>query len=246
MTNDALIERVRKLLAKAEDPSVPEPEREALSNKAAELMLKHSIDEAMLNVESKSKKDIIKKRLKLDFIPAAYTYEYAVMGVNIAPFLNCRGVRAILPKRTDLFVIGHEDDLETMEMLYWSLIRQCMLSLTSWYKSFDTKRQLFGMTPQDKMKAKKSYVVGFIKGVCAKLETLRTQIIDEVGHGAEIVLADKRNAVDLWIDENMALTAGRVRSYALDGQSAGFQAGYDADIGQTSMGLNRRAIGSRP
>lgn len=245
MTNNALIERVRKLLAKAEDPSVTDAERETLNNKAAELMMKHSIDDAMLNMNDKSDKTIIRKLLKINFIPASYTYEYAVLGVNVAPFLNCRGVRAVMPKRTDLFIIGHEDDAESMEMLYWSLVRQCMLSLTAWYQSFETKRQLFNMSPQEKMKAKKSYVIGFIKGVCAKLESIQTQVIDEVGHGAEIVLADKKSAIDVWINENMKLSAGRVHRYVNpNSHSAGYQAGYDADIGQPSMGLNRRAIGS--
>jgi len=43
-----LLERVRKLLAKAEDDSVTPAEAEALTAKAAELMARYGIDRALL------------------------------------------------------------------------------------------------------------------------------------------------------------------------------------------------------
>jgi hypothetical protein len=43
-----LLDRVHKLLAKAEDESVSPPEAEALTAKAAELMAKYGIDRALL------------------------------------------------------------------------------------------------------------------------------------------------------------------------------------------------------
>jgi hypothetical protein len=46
-TPDKLLDRVRKLLAKAEDESVTPPEAEALTAKAAELMAKYGIDRAL-------------------------------------------------------------------------------------------------------------------------------------------------------------------------------------------------------
>jgi len=45
---DKLLDRVRKLLAKAEDESCTPPEAEALTAKAAELMAKYGIDRALL------------------------------------------------------------------------------------------------------------------------------------------------------------------------------------------------------
>src|SRR6185437_16589632 len=45
---DKLLDRVRKLLAKAEDESVTPPEAQALTAKAAELMAKYGIDRALL------------------------------------------------------------------------------------------------------------------------------------------------------------------------------------------------------
>ena len=51
MTTEAssrLLDRVRKLLAKAEDESVTPPEAQALTAKAAELMAKYGIDRALL------------------------------------------------------------------------------------------------------------------------------------------------------------------------------------------------------
>ena len=45
---DKLLDRVRKLLAKAEDESCTPPEAQALTAKAAELMAKYGIDRALL------------------------------------------------------------------------------------------------------------------------------------------------------------------------------------------------------
>ena len=46
--SDRLLDRVRKLLAKAEDESVTPPEAQALTAKAAELMARYGINRAML------------------------------------------------------------------------------------------------------------------------------------------------------------------------------------------------------
>src|ERR1035437_7569358 len=47
-SNNTLLERVRKLLAKAESAGTTPPEAEALTAKAAELMAKYGIDRALL------------------------------------------------------------------------------------------------------------------------------------------------------------------------------------------------------
>src|SRR3954447_1427343 len=45
---DRVLERVRKLLATAEHPNTPPAEAEAMSEKAAELMARYAIDQALL------------------------------------------------------------------------------------------------------------------------------------------------------------------------------------------------------
>ena len=47
-SHDDLLDRVRKLLAKAEDEGCPAAEAEALTAKAAELMARYGIDRALL------------------------------------------------------------------------------------------------------------------------------------------------------------------------------------------------------
>ena len=48
MTEPSLLERVRKLLAKAEDSGVTAAEAEVFNAKAAELIARHGIDAALL------------------------------------------------------------------------------------------------------------------------------------------------------------------------------------------------------
>src|SRR3954462_8726938 len=46
--DDRVLDKVRKLLARAEHPSTPPPEAEAMSEKAAELMARYAIDRALI------------------------------------------------------------------------------------------------------------------------------------------------------------------------------------------------------
>src|SRR5262245_6156970 len=57
-----ILDRVRKLLAKAEHPSTPPAEAEAMSAKAAELMARHAIDEALLD-EARSDRSTPERRI---------------------------------------------------------------------------------------------------------------------------------------------------------------------------------------
>ena len=61
-----LLERVHKLLAKAEDESVTPPEAQALTAKAAELMAKYGIDRALLAADRPETDRPTSKMLDID------------------------------------------------------------------------------------------------------------------------------------------------------------------------------------
>lgn len=116
--------RIRALLAKAEATGFPE-EAEAFSAKAQELMARHSLDEALLAARTQSTEAPAARRIGVD---APYEATKAVLMDAVATANHCRAVW-----NSDLgfsTVVGFEPDLETVELLYTSLLVQGTAAMT--------------------------------------------------------------------------------------------------------------------
>ena len=124
MTETKILERVRKLLAKAEAEGCTPEEAEALTAKAAELMAKYGIEQALLDATKPSADNKPTDR-KFD-IPAPYATVKSSLLFNIGKAMGCNGVR--LTSRTGdgvvLHMFGFRSDVERAEILYTSLLLQ--------------------------------------------------------------------------------------------------------------------------
>ncbi|OIJ96799.1 aromatic acid decarboxylase [Streptomyces sp. MUSC 14] len=113
-----MLARIRALLAKAEATGYPE-EAEALSAKAQELMARHSVDEALLAAEAPAPDAPGACRIGVE---PPYEQAKAVLLDAVAGANHCRAVwNETLGFST---VVGFEADLETVELLYTSLLVQ--------------------------------------------------------------------------------------------------------------------------
>ncbi|WP_177240048.1 DUF2786 domain-containing protein [Streptomyces monashensis] len=113
-----MLARIRALLAKAEATGYPE-EAEALSAKAQELMARHSVDEALLAAEAPAPDAPGACRIGVE---PPYEQAKAVLLDAVAGANHCRAVwNEPLGFST---VVGFEADLETVELLYTSLLVQ--------------------------------------------------------------------------------------------------------------------------
>ncbi len=113
-----VLARVRGLLAKAEATTYPE-EAEALSAKAGELMNRHALARAVVDAATQPAQTAITVRLWLEgpYVPAKSMLVAAVAVAN-----RCVCVRS---ESVDMVsIVGHETDLETVEMLTTSLLVQ--------------------------------------------------------------------------------------------------------------------------
>lgn len=116
--------RIRALLAKAEATGFSE-EAEAFSAKAQELMARHSLDEALLAARTHSTETPAARRIGVD---APYEPTKAVLLDAVATANHCRAVwNSNLGFST---VVGFEPDLETVELLYTSLLVQGTAAMT--------------------------------------------------------------------------------------------------------------------
>src|SRR5258708_31055391 len=119
---DRLLDRVRKLLAKAEADGVTQAEAQALTAKAAELMAKYGIDRALL-AAARPETDRPADRVIDIGNPWARVQAHLLCGLAAA--LRCHCV--ILPRTgpgSRIHLFGFASDIERTDILYTSLLLQ--------------------------------------------------------------------------------------------------------------------------
>jgi hypothetical protein len=123
MTADsALLERVRKLLAKAEAQGVTPAEAEAFTAKAAELIARYGIDRALLAAETPGTDQPANRIID---VPNPWANVRAHLLAGIASAMRCQCVQIPTARGgSRIHVFGYAADLERAELLYTSLLVQ--------------------------------------------------------------------------------------------------------------------------
>ncbi|MER5970698.1 DUF2786 domain-containing protein [Streptomyces sp. NPDC002055] len=121
-----MLGRIRALLAKAEATDYPE-EAEALTGKAQQLMARHSIDEALLAAGAGAGPEGAPEAVRIG-VDRPYESTGAMLLDAVAEANRCRAVW-----NDDLgfsTVVGFATDLESVELLYTSLLVQATAAMT--------------------------------------------------------------------------------------------------------------------
>ena len=124
---DDLLDRVRKLLAKAEDEGVTPAEAEALTAKAAELMARYGIDRARLGALHPETDRPADRVFDLDN-PWAAVKAHLLAGLAMALRCQCILLRRPEPG-SRVHVFGYMSDLERADILFTSLLVQMARAL---------------------------------------------------------------------------------------------------------------------
>lgn len=230
----ALLAKVRKILAKAEDPATTPEEAELYTEKAAELMAAYGIDRALLALADPSL-DIVGDRVIV--LDRPYAAEKCGLLAAVALELRCRAVRRTRHpggvKELSLHLFGHRSDLERVEILYTSLLVQVMHALAR-----------TPVPPWDHPAAfRRSWLVGFTSAVAHRLADAERRAADEAdeqfaarGTSSSLVLADRSARVDRAVDEEYPdLRRARPRRLSGTGHVDGWAAGQRADLGGTRL-----------
>ncbi len=115
----ALLDRVRKLLAKAEAEGVTPPEAEALTAKAAELMARYGIDRARL---AAARPDTDRPTSRIIDIDNPWAQVRAHLLAGLAGAMRCQCVLLYTPRPgARVHVFGFASDLERADILSWLL-----------------------------------------------------------------------------------------------------------------------------
>lgn len=124
MAEEKILDRVAKLLERANHEGTNDAEREACLNMANALMLKHQIDEAMLRTRAGAT-NVVREPIQtqMDFIPPDTPYDEVLYAQVALPLARLAGIRMIQSKNSYvsiLFLFGYPDDIEYFRMLWAS------------------------------------------------------------------------------------------------------------------------------
>jgi Protein of unknown function (DUF2786) len=234
---DMMLDKVRKLLAKAEDPGCTPAEAAALNDKAAELIAKYGVDRAML-AASTPEADPVGDRTISIYPPYALD-KASLLGV-VAHALRCRSVR--IKQRTTIgntygmHLFGCQSDLERTELLYTSLLVQASYGLAA-----------AEVPPFEPLATfRRSWLAGFTQAVGIRLREAerRASAEAETGDGPSValVLADRGDRVIRRMSEAYPrLGTAPPRRLMGSGAGHGYAAGQKADLG--GVGLDRATAG---
>jgi hypothetical protein len=232
---DPMLAKVRKLLAKAEDPATTPEEAELYTAKAAQLIADYGIDRALLAASDPSRDPVGERVVLMD---APYAADKADLLSTVAHELRCRVVQRTRHldgvKELSLHLFGHESDLQRVEVLYTSLLLQAIQSLTR--------------TPvpphEHKAAFRRSWLAGFTGAIRRRLADAERRAAHQAasrftaqGHSSTLVLADRATLVQEAVTaEYPHLRVARPRTLSGSGGRDGWAAGQRADLGGTRLG----------
>jgi Protein of unknown function (DUF2786) len=232
------IDKIKKLLAVANDPATTEEAQQTYMDKATSLMAKWGIDQAVLSATDEAAR-IADEIVMVVFdvkAPAAKTYsrEWARIGVGVAGAFGLMGIFAVRGQGMyGVTMIGYASDVSRAEMLWRSLELQASWSLATWVR---TENGFKGLTPMERYKARRGFIVGFARRTEARLKDLHQKVVaEEGGPGTEIVLRDRRRRVEDWANLNLKTSKMRPTKHSVNGLEAGAAAGDQAHIGQVTV-----------
>jgi hypothetical protein len=240
--NEGKLVLIRRLLAKADGAATP-AEAQAYAEKAAELMARHGVDEALARAQLPTSDDPIeRKRIPLD---RPYPHEKGHLLWNIGTGLDVR----VIWNRVGATMFGHRSAIEQAELLYTQLLLWIAGPMTepvpppfygAWTEAIAANTRM----------VRKSWLTGFGDGIGYRMREAKraaTVAAEERGHvGAGLVLVSRKAAVDKYVAD----THGKVRIHGarkLDSEAhaQGVVAAQQADLGLTDRvggGSSRRAL----
>lgn len=253
--DDRMLERVRRLLAKAEGATTEE-ERDAYNSKAAELIARYGIEEALLGAQRSTRPTPGDRVVRLD---APYARDKGTLLAAIATPLEVRAVmvkgapqggsggQPYAPGALSMHLFGMDSDLQRVDLLYTSLLVQAAHGLAvvrprSSYESVAAYRR--------------SWIIGFAYSIQQRLVAAEAAARahaeagtassrpEAAGPSVSLVLADRAALVDSALAEAYPrLRNAPTRSLSGSGGADGAAAGKRADLGGKRVaGRGRRAL----
>ncbi|WP_327726891.1 DUF2786 domain-containing protein [Streptomyces sp. NBC_00487] len=236
---EALLNKVRALLLKAENPAATEDEARVYLDKAYELMAKYGIEQAMLDDDVTEPERPVDRIV--DLYPP-YVKEGRRLLARIGYEMRCRSVYpGGKDNRHRVHLFGFETDLQATEVLFASLRLQML-------EGADNADRLHRPETEDARAYKRSWMLGFIREVTARIgaaqQAARAAAEEEAGADEEVtsgrsvalVLADRTTFVEARLAAQYPkLNKTRPTKFKGTGYWQGVADGRHADIGGSAV-----------
>ncbi|MFG2056569.1 DUF2786 domain-containing protein [Micromonospora sp. NPDC048930] len=230
--SEAMLSKVRKLLAQAEDPACTPAESAAFMAKATELIARYGVDRALLAAREPATDPVGDRVVE---VVAPYARDKAGLLAAVADPLRCRCVRRRQGAGFAMHLFGFASDLERVELLFTSLLVQAAHGLAG------------AAVPAGEHPAafRRTWLAGFAYVVAERLRAAEAGAVAEAGAPSmALVLADRSDRVQRRLAEVYPrLRTAPIRRLAGTGFGSGAEAGRRADLGGT--GVTGRAAATR-
>jgi hypothetical protein len=228
-----VLDKVRKLLAKAEDPACSPEEAEAFMAKATELIAKYGVDQALLAARDPARDPVVDRLID---VPSPYATDKAGLLVGVAIPLRCRTVRLSRSGSIAVHVFGFDSDVTRAELLFTSLLVQAAHGLAAAPVPLGQHPAAF----------RRSWLAGFAAAVSTRLRAAESAAAAGVP-SMDLVLVDRSGAVERRRDEAYPTARmARARRLSGDGGASGYAAGTAADLGGGAHVASRSRDALRP
>jgi hypothetical protein len=239
---ERLLERVRKLLVKAEADGVTLAEAQAFTTKAAELMAKYGIDRALLAADQPETDRAANRIVDIDN-PWAAEKAHLLSGLASALRCQCILLGGSRPgKRVHIF--GFSSDIDRTDVLYTSLLIQMWQGLSG------ARIPDWSSSPRA---WRRSWLLGFATAVIARVrETEKGAVSVATAAGSPaaertaLVLADRSLIIRRQVQQAYPVTRTARVTYSGSGYRDGYYQGQRADIGGGRIHRARGRALSRP
>jgi Protein of unknown function (DUF2786) len=240
---ERLLERVRKLLVKAEAEGVTPAEAQALTAKAAELMAKYGIDRALLAADQPETDQPANRILDIDN-PWAREKAHLLCGLAAALRCQCILLSGSRPG-SRVHVFGFASDIDRTDVLYTSVLIQM------WHGLAGAQIPEWNGSPRA---WRRSWLLGFATAVIARVREAEQVAVTAAtahqapgGERAALVLADRSLIIRQQVQEAYPVTRTAKVTYSGSGYRDGYSQGQRADIGARRVTPARsRALGRAP
>jgi Protein of unknown function (DUF2786) len=228
-----LLDRVRKLLAKAEADGVTTEEAQALTAKAAELMAKYGIDRALLAAQ-RPETDQPSSRLVDIYNPWARVQAHLLCG--LAGAMRCQCILLPSGEGQRVHMFGYASDLERADVLYTSVLVQM------WHGLIAAEVPARAASTRA---WRRSWLLGFAAAVTARVKAAEERaeqaasVPDGTHGGAALVLADRSLVIRRNVAAAYPVTRTARLTYSGSGFGAGYRQGERADLGTGRVGQQR-------
>jgi hypothetical protein len=229
-TGQDMLDRVRKLLAKAEADGVTPPEAEALTAKAAELMARYGIDRALLAATRPETDQPSSRIIDIDN-PWAQVRAHLLAG--LASAMRCQAI-LLSPDRggARVHIFGYQSDLERADILYTSLLLQMAHGLTA----APVPARVSSVRAW-----RRSWLLGFVSAVTARVKAAEDRAAatssaqTATGPSTALVLADRSVVIRRNVDDAYPVTRQARITYTGNGYRDGYAKGQQANIARGGL-----------